>query len=54
MADIYKRVTFSEFENRTETELSSQQELEHNRILEDFLTKFRGQYLSQYSLKTIE
>lgn len=46
MADIYKRVTFSEFENRTQTELSSQQELEHDRILNSFLTKFRGAYLS--------
>ena len=36
MADIYKRVTFSEFENRAQTELSSQQELEHDRILDSF------------------
>lgn len=47
MADIYKRVTYSEFENRTQTELSTQQELEHDRILNSFLEKFRNAYLSE-------
>lgn len=46
MADIYKRVTFTEFENRPQTNLSAQQETEHDIILDEFLRKFRGQYLS--------
>ena len=46
MADIYKRVTYDEFHNRTEADLSNEQKNEHDRILNAFLTKFRGQYLS--------
>ena len=52
--DIYKRVTFDEFQNRTETDLSNEQKNEHDRILGSFLTKFGTISKLKYSLKLHE
>ena len=45
-ANIYKTVTYDEFEHRTDIVLTDDERVEHDRILNTFLSKFRNKYIA--------